>query len=126
MAMPLRERRDLEDRYESGSGAEQKNERAPVRRERSGTPTRSRSRSVQAPVPETAVDKEKARAERLERISALESKRDELIERLDRGAACIEEARAQGRDVSDWEDYWIQLLRNYEKVCDQLVELAVE
>ncbi len=51
-------------------------------------------------------------------------KRNELIERLDRGAARIEEARAQGKNVNDWEDYWIQLLRNYEKVCDQLAEMS--
>jgi hypothetical protein len=59
-------------------------------------------------------------------ISRLTEKRDEYIERLDIGAAKIEEARSQGKDVTLWEDYWIQLLRQYEAVCDKLRELAGE
>jgi hypothetical protein len=57
-------------------------------------------------------------------IARLTEKRDEYIERLDIGAAKIEEARGQGKDVTLWEDYWIQLLRQYEAVCGKLRDLA--
>jgi hypothetical protein len=56
-------------------------------------------------------------------ITRLMEKRDEYVTRLDIGAVKIEEARAQGKDVSTWEDYWIQLLHQYEAVCDKLNEL---
>ena len=58
--------------------------------------------------------------ERQQTITRLMEKRDEYVERLDIGAAKIEEARSQGKDVTLWEDYWIQLLRQYEAVCDKL------
>ena len=58
--------------------------------------------------------------ERQQTIARLMEKRDEYVERLDIGAAKIEEARSQGKDVTLWEDYWIQLLRQYEAVCDKL------
>lgn len=58
--------------------------------------------------------------ERQQTIARLMEKRDEYVERLDIGAAKIEEARGQGKDVTLWEDYWIQLLRQYEAVCDKL------
>src|SRR6478609_6623698 len=47
--------------------------------------------------------------ERQQTIARLSEKRDEYVERLDIGAAKIEEARSQGKDVTSWEDYWIQL-----------------
>lgn len=43
-----------------------------------------------------------------------------LEDRLDDGYRRIEEARVQGRDVQAWEDFWIQLLREYEEICDGL------
>ncbi len=58
--------------------------------------------------------------ERQQNINRLMEKRDEYVERLDMGAAKIEEARSQGKDVTLWEDYWIQLLHQYEAVCDKL------
>jgi|GEM_PF-2043950 len=128
MAMPIQERRNLMDSAE---------ENKTVRRERSASPARSRAATARklAPVAEptteeitetrTKAEDTRLEQERLELVSSLELKRGELIERLDRGAACIEEARVQGKNVSDWEDYWIQLLRNYEKVCDQLAALTV-
>lgn len=62
-----------------------------------------------------------------ERLKTLRAKKEEYIERLDIGAAKIEEARAQGKDVHTWEDYWIQLLRQYEAVCDRVRDLeAIE
>lgn len=53
-------------------------------------------------------------------VTLLEFYRDTLVERLDIGAAKIEEGRAQGKDVSTWEDYWIELLHKYEGVCDKI------
>jgi uncharacterized coiled-coil DUF342 family protein len=53
-------------------------------------------------------------------ITRLEEKKGEYVERLDIGAAKIEEARRQGKDVTLWEDYWIQLLNQYSGVCDKL------
>lgn len=61
--------------------------------------------------------------ERQQLINRLAEKRDEYVERLDIGAAKIEEARSHGKDVTSWEDYWIQLLRQYEAVCDKLRDL---
>jgi hypothetical protein len=43
-----------------------------------------------------------------------------LERRLDDGYQRIEEARMQGRDVQAWEEFWIQLLREYEEICDGL------
>lgn len=43
-----------------------------------------------------------------------------LEQRLDDGYRRIEEARVQGRDVQAWEEFWIQLLREYEEICDGL------
>ncbi len=122
MAMPLGEL----EKFQNAS-LNQTNNRKPVRRERSSGPARSRAATAPKlePVETETQEAETTRQEkeRLELIQLLEMKRNELIERLDKGAARIEEARAQGQDVSNWEDYWIQLLRNYEKVCDQLAEL---
>ena len=43
-----------------------------------------------------------------------------LERRLDDGYRRIEEAKVQGRDVQAWEEFWIQLLREYEQICDGL------
>jgi uncharacterized coiled-coil DUF342 family protein len=48
-------------------------------------------------------------------ITRLEEKKGEYVERLDIGGAKIEEARSQGLDTENWQAYWIQLLRQYEK-----------
>jgi hypothetical protein len=60
------------------------------------------------------------RTQHIERVTELEVKRDNLIDRLDVGAARIQEARSEGKDVTSWEDFWLQLLRSYEQVCDEL------
>jgi hypothetical protein len=36
----------------------------------------------------------------------------------------INEAEAQGRDVSNWEEVWLNLLHEYEAVCDELLYAA--
>jgi hypothetical protein len=46
--------------------------------------------------------------------------RETLERRLDDGYRRIEEARVQGRDVQAWEEFWIQLLHEYEEICDGL------
>lgn len=42
----------------------------------------------------------------------------ELERRLDDGYARIEHARQLGQDVTAWEDFWIDLLHQYETVVD--------
>lgn len=53
-------------------------------------------------------------------IETLRAKQAELKTRLDTGMARIEEAQKEGQDVSDWEEYWAGLLRQYELVSDKL------
>lgn len=67
-----------------------------------------------------------SRQRRQEQIATLEAKKEEYVARLDTGAVKIEEGRAQGKDVSDWEDFWISLLRQYEAICDKLTDLRNE
>ncbi|HEX2913793.1 MAG TPA: hypothetical protein VH186_23510 [Chloroflexia bacterium] len=80
---------------------------------------------VAAPPNKARVEREREnrRQEQMQLMAKLIEKRDEYVERLDVGAAKIEEARGQGRDVTLWEDYWIQLLHQYEAVCDRLRDL---
>jgi len=40
--------------------------------------------------------------------------------RLEDGYARIEEAIVRGVDIRAWEDFWLQLLDEYEDVCDGL------
>jgi hypothetical protein len=54
----------------------------------------------------------------------LESRRESYCRRLDDGFARIDEAALSGSDVSDWESFWIRLLREYEDVCRELDRAA--
>jgi hypothetical protein len=45
---------------------------------------------------------------------------DTLYARLELGYERIERALAQGEEVETWEDFWVALLREYERVCDEL------
>lgn len=49
------------------------------------------------------------------RVRSLES-------RLEDGYARIEQAQARGEDVMSWEEFWIGLLRQYERVATSLPE----
>lgn len=49
---------------------------------------------------------------------------DELARRLETGYDYIERMIAAGEDVTKLEDFWIQLLRQYEAVCEDLAEAA--
>jgi hypothetical protein len=72
----------------------------------------------------TTKETEIGEAEKKEVITRLIAKRDEFVGRLDEGAVKIEEARKQGKDVTTWENYWIQLLNQYSGVCDKLRDLG--
>lgn len=56
--------------------------------------------------------------------SDLETQRDSYRRRLDDGYARIDEAELSGNDVSEWESFWIRLLREYEDVCRELDRAA--
>ncbi len=43
-----------------------------------------------------------------------------LERRLDAGYRKIEDALARGEDVTAWEDFWIDLLHQYEAECDAI------
>jgi hypothetical protein len=49
---------------------------------------------------------------------------DELARRLETGYDYIERMIAAGEDVTKLEEFWIQLLRQYEAVCEGLAEAA--
>lgn len=66
----------------------------------------------------------KERAEIQGDVTRLIGKRDELMERLDVGGAKIDEAREQGKDVSAWETYWLELLHQYEQASDKIRDLS--
>lgn len=47
-------------------------------------------------------------------------RREKLVQRLDDGYARIEQAVADGANVAAWETFWIELLREYESVCEEI------
>lgn len=49
-----------------------------------------------------------------------ETRRSSLESRLADGYARIDEALLAGTDVTQWESFWIKLLREYEDVCREL------
>lgn len=59
-------------------------------------------------------------------MSELEDRRDELYRRLETGYERIETALTEGKDITDWEALWHQLLQDYEKVCDELAAAPAE
>ncbi len=54
----------------------------------------------------------------------LDRRRLSLARRLEDGYQRIDQAIATGVDVAAWEVFWIDLLREYESVCDELREAA--
>lgn len=52
--------------------------------------------------------------------ATLAAHRDSLYARLDVGYERIERGLEDGQDVATWEDFWCDLLREYEKVCAAL------
>lgn len=58
--------------------------------------------------------------------AALETHRDRLYARLEAGYTKIERGLAEGDDVAAWESFWVALLREYERVIEDLQrDLAV-
>jgi hypothetical protein len=56
--------------------------------------------------------------------SGLDRRQLSLARRLEDGYQRIDQAIASGADVAAWETFWIDLLREYESVCDELREAA--
>jgi hypothetical protein len=54
----------------------------------------------------------------------LDRRRQSLAGRLEDGYHRIDQAIATGSDVAAWETFWIDLLQEYEAVCDELREAA--
>lgn len=50
----------------------------------------------------------------------LAAKRDSLYQRLEAGYAKIENGLARNKDMTRWESFWIQLLHEYEQVCQEI------
>lgn len=50
----------------------------------------------------------------------IRGRRAGLERRLEDGYERIDQALRDGADVAAWEAFWIQLLREYEAVCDDL------
>jgi len=57
-------------------------------------------------------------------FESLEDHRASLEHRLHEGYLRIEEALAAGQDVTSWERFWIELLHQYEFICNQLRQAA--
>jgi hypothetical protein len=60
----------------------------------------------------------------LQALEMLEDHRASLERRLSEGYVRIEEALAAGQDVDAWERFWIELLHQYEVVCNRLRDAA--
>jgi hypothetical protein len=53
------------------------------------------------------------------RLDLIDSRRASLRRRLEDGYDRIEAALVAGRDVSEWETFWLDLLAQYEDLCDK-------
>ena len=51
---------------------------------------------------------------------SLDAHRAALQRRLEDGYSRIDDAALAGKDVGEWEDFWVSLLREYEDVCRDL------
>lgn len=58
------------------------------------------------------------------RHTGIAQRRKALERRLEDGYQRIEQALGNGEDVRAWEDFWLQLLAEYESVCGDLREAA--
>lgn len=50
----------------------------------------------------------------------LETARDRLYENLEKGYDKISKGLAEGKDVTDWEEFWVNILNEYQRVCEEL------
>lgn len=58
--------------------------------------------------------------ERFAELSALEAHRDSLYQQLEEGYSRIEKCLDEGADITTWEDLWLALHDEYERVCEAL------
>jgi hypothetical protein len=58
--------------------------------------------------------------EQEEDLEVLETRRDNLYSRLEAGYAYIEALLESQMPTEEAEDFWVGLLREYERVCDEL------
>ena len=58
------------------------------------------------------------------RLAKIDDHRMALARRLEDGYDRIERALAEGQDVSQWEVFWVDLLRQYEELCDERLGAA--
>lgn len=56
-------------------------------------------------------------------LEDLKQRRSALQLRLEDGYQRIEQALKDGKDVTRWEDFWVQLLDEYVRICDTIREL---
>ncbi len=54
----------------------------------------------------------------------IEPRRETLRQRLEDGYGRIDQALADGADVAAWESFWIELLHEYESICDEYQNAA--
>lgn len=59
-----------------------------------------------------------------DRLARIEDRRDVLSRRLADGWDRIDAAALAGEDIERWESFWIELLREYEVLCDEREDLA--
>ncbi len=59
-----------------------------------------------------------------ERRHAIDERKMVLMQRLDDGYFRIEMALNNGDDVAAWEAFWIDLLHEYENLCESLERAA--
>jgi hypothetical protein len=57
-------------------------------------------------------------------LARIEDRRGVLERRLEDGWTRIDGAAMAGEDVERWETFWIDLLREYEAICDECEDLA--
>lgn len=57
-------------------------------------------------------------------IQDLRRRQTTLEQRLEDGYARIGAAEIEGRDVAAWERFWLELLSEYEHICDELLDAA--
>lgn len=57
-------------------------------------------------------------------LDAIRKQRDELEDRLEKGWKQIQESQVDGKDNEAWTDHFIDLLHQYERLCDVLIKAA--
>lgn len=56
----------------------------------------------------------------LAEMEAMSARRDDLFARLQQGYQRIETGLDAGHDVTQWREFWLDLMDEYETVCTEL------